>query len=305
MAPIAHPMLQPRVDLGPEDLEALAVTGFGPTCTPTLIKTGWKQFVTANIGVAMSANNNRILSANIFLLGKLHKSATECTAVSAARFWPNVDPKIELRFPFDKMHIFPFDASLQSGLVDSSAVEFEIYNTGTDLPMSPEDFKAAGGSSFTLRAFAHMTTAIWLKLQLVLYPLGKEALLDTFPFAHNVNFPGLLLVSKNVTMLPNSTKDYGLPFAPFLLKGNPDAPFPQAPSYELRAAISALLQTGVTPKLSKDATYLAAKWTKMKDLKEKAEDSLTSSSTSAATWPDALPSPSPSEDAEDSELEGM
>ena len=90
MAPIAHPMLQPRVDLGPEDLEALAVTGFGPTCTPTLIKTGWKQFVTANIGVAMSANNYRILSANIFL----HKSATECTAVSAARFWPNVERRL-------------------------------------------------------------------------------------------------------------------------------------------------------------------------------------------------------------------
>jgi len=305
MAPINHPQLQPKLDLSPLDLEKLSVNGLGTSCTPTLIKTGWKQLITANIGVALGADNSRILSANLFLLGKLHKHPTDYTAVSAAKYWPNVDPKIEIRFPLDKMDVFHFDATLQSGLVNCTAIDHEIYNTGTDLPMSPEDFRAAGGGAFTLRAFAHMTTAVWLKLQLVLYPMGKSALLETFPFAMNPWFPGLILVSKSITMLPHAPNDYGLPFSPFLLKGRPDAPFPQQSSFDLRSKISALLQTGITPKLSKDATYLNAKWKKMEELKERAEDSLSASSTAAATWPDALPSPEPGADPEDSESEGM
>lgn len=100
MAPIAHPKLQPKCDLSPDDMEALAVKGFGPSCIPTLLKTGWKQLVTATLGVSFAANNTRILATNLFLLGKLHKNPTECTTVAATKFWPSVDPRIELRFPF-------------------------------------------------------------------------------------------------------------------------------------------------------------------------------------------------------------
>jgi len=63
--------------------------------------------------------------------------------------------------------------------------------------------------------------------------------------------------------------------------------------------MSALLQTGVTPKMSKDASYLASKWQKLREL-----GSLSASSTVAATWPDALPSPDPESVQEGSDLEG-
>lgn len=301
--PITNPKFVPKLDLSPDDLESLTVTGLGTSCTPALLKTGWKKLATANIGVGFASDNSRILTTNLFLLGKLHKSSTECTTVSAAKFWPGVNQNIEIRLPLDNLNVFPFDASLQSGLVSSSAVEHEIFDTEKDLPVSPEDFRAAGGGGFTLRAFTHMTAGSWMKLQIALYPLAKDKLLETFPYASNILFPGLLLTSKNITVLPNATKDYGYPFYPFLQKGRPDIPFPQMPSFDLRSKIASLLQTGVAPKLAKDATYLAAKWEKLKELKEKGEDSLTSSTTTAAIWPDALPSPGPQGD--NSDLEGM
>ena len=68
MAPVTHPGLQPKLDLSSDDLEALSVNGFGPTCTPTLTKTGWKKLATGNIGIALASDNKRILSANLFLL---------------------------------------------------------------------------------------------------------------------------------------------------------------------------------------------------------------------------------------------
>jgi len=305
MAPVTHPGLQPKLDLSPDDLEALSVNGFGPTCTPTLMKTGWKKLATGNIGIALASDNKRILAANLFLLGRLHKLETDCLSVSAAKFWPGIDPKIELRFPFDKLDIFPFDSTLQSGLIDGSAAEHEIFNTSTGLPVSSADFIEAGGSGFTLRAFAHMTAGVWLKLQIVLYPMAKVKLLESFPFASNVDFPGLLLTSKSITMLPNATKDYGLPFYPFLLKGRPDASFPQMSTFDLRSKMAALLLTGSTPKLAKDAAYLGAKWDKLKDLGDKGEESLTCSSTSAPAWPDARPTPPLDSRDESSDLEGM
>lgn len=305
MAPIAHPKLQPKLDLSPDDLEALAVNGFGPSCTPTLIRTGWKQLATGNIGVALAADNKRVLSANLFLLGKLHKQETEYLAVSAAKFWPKVDQKIELRFPFDKLQIFPFDATMQSGLVDSTGVEHEVFNTGTNLPVTPEEFLEAGGSGFTLRAFTHMTSGAWLKLQIVIYPSGKSRLLETFPYALNPDFPALLLASKHITMLPNAAKDFGCPFYPFLLKGRGDSPFPQMTTFDIRSKMASLLQTGRTPKLAKDASYLNDKWERLKEKKETGEESLTGSSTAAALWPDALPSPALSPQEDGSDLEGM
>ena len=214
-----------------------------------------------------------------------------------------MDPKIELRLPLDKLQQFMFDATLHSGYVDSSAVPHEFVNTDTDSPVSLDEFKALGGSGFCLRAFTHMMTGIWLKLQIGIYPMAKADLMETFPYAKNVLFPGLQLVSRNISMLPSAKMDYGLPFLPFVQKGS-DAPFPQVSSFAIRTAMTALLQTGVTPKMSKDASYLANKWQKLRELGTKGEDSLTASSTAAATWPDALPSPDPDLVHEGSDLEG-
>lgn len=302
---VSHPRFEPRVDLTPENLESIAVNGLGSSCTPALIKTGWKKLATGNIGIALAADNARVLAANLYLLGRLHKAEHEFTAAPAAKIWPSLDPNIELRLPLDKLHQFLFDASLQSDYIDSSAIDHEFVNTDTDAPISAGEFKAMGGSGFCVRAFAHMTTGIWLKLQIGIYPLAKEDLLKTFPYARNPVFPGLQLVSKNITMLPNSPYDYGLPFLPFILKGS-DAPFPGTSSFALRSAMAALLQTGTAPKMSKDGSYLAAKWNKLKELgNEKGEASLTASSSPAATWPDARPSPPPRVSVDESDPEGM
>ena len=300
---ISHPSLTPKTDLSPDDMEMITVKGLGSSCIPGLLKSGWKNLATGTIGLNLAADNARVLTANLYLLGRLHKTDQECTSAPVSKFWPNMDPKIELRLPLDKLQQFMFDATLHSGYVDSSAVPHEFVNTDTDSPVSLDEFKALGGSGFCLRAFTHMTTGIWLKLQIGIYPMAKADLMETFPYAKNVLFPGLQLVSRNISMLPSAKMDYGLPFLPFVQKGS-DAPFPQVSSFAIRTAMTALLQTGVTPKMSKDASYLANKWQKLRELGTKGEDSLTASSTAAATWPDALPSPDPDLVHEGSDLEG-
>ena len=158
--PITHPKFVPKLDLSPDDLESLTVTGLGTSCTPALLKTRWKQLATANIGVRFGSDNSRILTTNLFLLGKLHKSSTECTTVSAAMFWPGVNQNIEIRLPLDNLNIFPFDPSLQSGLVSSSTVK-HFFDTGKDLPVSPEEFRAAG-AEVSPSSPPHRDQRLWL-----------------------------------------------------------------------------------------------------------------------------------------------
>ena len=301
---ISHPLLQPKTDLSPNDMELIAVNGLGSSCIPGLLRTGWKNLATGNIGLNMAADNTRVLAANLYLLGRLHKTDQECTSAPISKFWPNITSKIELRLPLNKLQQFSFDATMQSNYIDSSAIDHELVDTETNSPVSLDDFKSLGGSGFCLRAFAHMATGIWLKLQIGIYPMAKADLLETFPYAKNALFPGLQLVSRNISMLPSAKADYGLPFLPFVQKGS-DAPFPPVSSFAIRTAMTTLIQTGVTPKMSKDASYLASKWQKLEELGAKGEDSLTPSSTAAASWPDALPSPEPSTAHDESEHEGM
>jgi len=298
---ISHAKLTPKLDLGPEDLETLAVDGLGSACTPALEATGWKKLVTGIVGVTMGSDNARILSINFYLLGRLNESPNACTTVLAKKFWPGVKPSLELRFTFLDLNIFKFDSCLQSGLVDSSAINFEVYDPETTETLTVEQFRQAGGGLFCLRAYCHMTTAVYFKLSMVLYPEAKQALLETFPCARNAMFPGLKLLEQESAILPNADKLYGLPFYPFIIKGRRDAPFPEGTSFDLREKIGALLGTGCTPKIARDAEYLSSRWQKLLEKGDKAEDSLTKPSTAAATWPTTQPSPSPHPESRDQE----
>ena len=300
---ISHARLAPQLDLAPEDLEALAVDGLGSACTPALEATGWKKLVTGIIGVTLASDNARVLGINFYLLGRLHESPDACTTVLAKKYWPSAKPSLEIRFTFIDLNIFKFDSSLQSSLVDSSAVNFEVYDPETMETLTAEEFHEAGGGYFCLRAFCHMTTAVYFKLSMVLYPESKQTLLENFPYARNAMFPGLKLLEQESAILPNADKLYGLPFYPFILKGRRDAPFPQSTSFNLRDKIGALLKTGCTPKLARDAEYLATRWQRLSEKGDKGEDSLTKPSTTAAAWPTTQPSPSPQ--AERTDQEGM
>ena len=124
---ISHAKLTPRLDLAPEDLETLAVDGLGSAWAPVLEVTGWKKLVTGIVGMTMGSNNARILAITYYLLGRLNESPNACTKVLGKKFWPGAKPSLEIRFTFLNLNIFKFDSTLQSGLVDSSAINFEVY----------------------------------------------------------------------------------------------------------------------------------------------------------------------------------
>ena len=288
----------PLVDLGPDDLNQLAVPGFGRPSQATLKRHGWNGGCAGTVGLALAADNWRVLSANFYLLGPLHESPTAYTALKAQKIWPAAPAGWELRLPLNDLSVFRFDGSLQSGFVSSQALEFEVFDTAINSTVPGDQVKKDGGGDFSLRALAFMTTAIYFKVQILILPLGAEVVNEQFSFALDKRFPGLKLASFETSLLPNAAKKFGLSFYPLLQKGDCDAPFPQSPSFPLREAVSKLLQTGATAKVMGDLAKLEAK---LKKLREKGTDELSHPATPAPRWPDAQPSPSPDQSDENSE----
>lgn len=288
---------EPLVDLGPDDLSELSVPGFGQPSQPTLRRHGWNGGCAGIVGLALAADNLRVLSANFYLLGSLHDTPTAYTALKTQKIWPSSPASWELRLPLNELAVFRFDGSLQSGHVSSQALDFEVFDTAGNVTVPGDQVKRDGGGEFSLRALAHMTTSIYFKVTILILPLAAEAVNERFPFAKDTRLPGLKLASFEASLLPNASKKYGLAFLPLLQKGDASAPFPQAPSFGLREACCKLLQSGATAKVLGDVTRLEAK---LKRLDEKGAEELTSPTTPAPRWPDAKPSPSPEQQEETS-----
>ena len=284
---IAGEKLKPRTDLEPADLERLAVDSFGADCWTMLRKTGWQDLAAAFVGLSLAADNKRVLLTNFFLVGRLHKDESTFTAVKANKYWPKVPASVELRLRLDNLHVFRFDGKLQSSLVPSETLTFELFDVEKKQQLKFAEFKELGGSDFTMRIFAQMTTVIWCKLTFAILPYNKEALLDNFPYAKNPLFPWMRIDSAEVSILPNADKLYGLPFVPFLLKGTKDEQFPAFSSFDFRQKIASLLQSGLAPRIVPDALKLEAKLRKLES-SDNPEGALVPGGTPALVWPDAL-----------------
>ena len=289
---------KPQVDLGPEDLDSLVVQGFGKVSEPTLRNFGWTGGCAGTIGITLAADNKRILATDFYLCGSLHDDASATTTCKATKFWPEVPPSWELKLPFEDLSVFRFDGNLQSALVASEGLKFSVFDTESNATISMDEFKEAGGSHFTLRAFVHMTTSIWFKVQLLIMPVPKDSIIDRFACALNPAFPGLKLTFFDAPLLPNAVKKYGLAFYPLLQKGNTAANFPAMSSFNMRNSISKLLQTGKTAKCLSDQPRLLAR---LRNIEETGLDALSAPTTTAPKWPDAQPSPTPQEPQGESE----
>jgi hypothetical protein len=304
MRTITSTTFTPKLDLSPATLEKYAVNGLGEACTPTLKKHGWTDGTAGGIiGIALGTDNLRVLSANLFLLGRVHPGLEDCTKRLAALYWPKAKPSIELRLPFDDIKAFRFDGTMQSNLVDGSVISHEFYDNENKVPLTDAEFASAGGGPFTLKAFCHMKDKLWCSLSISIFPKSKEELLTGFPYANDNNFPGLNLLTVDIKLMPNSPEDYGLAFIPLLQKGDKETPFPLAANFAIRSSVASLLQTGRTPKFARDITSLLNKWTKLEGLGDKAKDSLMAPTTQAKLWPNALPSPA--QDLDDTGNNGM
>lgn len=304
MRTITSNSFTPKLDLSSEILEKYAVNGFGESCTPTLRSHGWTDATAGGIlGLTLGSDNLRVLAANLYLLGGIHAGPEDVTKRLATLYWPKVKPTIELRLPLNDLKKFRFDGTLQSDLLDSSLINHEFVDSETKASLSPDQFAEAGGSGFTLKAFCHMKDKLWFSLALVLFPLPKEELLETFPYAADNCFPGLNLLSVDVKLMPNAPDEYGLAFMPLLMKGNREGVFPKGICFAIRDKASSLLQTGRTPRFARDITSLLNKWKKLEGLGDKAQDSLVPPTTPAKAWPSALPSPD--QPGGEAEPEGM
>ena len=294
---ISGERLKPKTDLLPADLDPLEVESFGPPCARVLRKTGWRDLAAAFVGLTLGPDNRRVLLTNFFLIGRLHEDETQVTSLKASKFWPKIADSIELRIPFNDLGVFTFDGGLQSALVASEALDHEFYDTEKDVTVPDDEFVKLGGGGFTMRAFAQMTTSSWCRVTFALLPISKDILVDSFPYCLNTLFPWMKAEIKEIAILPNADKLYGLPFYPLIHKGRREEAFPVFPTFEWREKVAMLLQTAVSPRLVPDGLKLLTKLKKLKDLGEGAEGSLVPGSNPAKPWPAALPSPVLEEDS--------
>ena len=162
--------------------------------------------------------------------------------------------------------IFAFHQGLSSDLVDSGKISFSIRKDGTDSALDTEDLTALGFDGFSLKLIVVPTAEIWAKFSLVLFPLGKAALLRKFPLAGDQRFPGLLLDSGHCRLSPGQgdilpQADWGNPILPILLSSTQfsDASgFP--PSKDLRVGLATLLRRARRPVIKRDRATLAITW---------------------------------------------
>lgn len=256
---IASAYFNPAVPLSADAAEDLAVAGLGTSCLRDLKNRGWLGLATGFIGIPFFSDNRRLQDAKFFLAGNPHAD-DEGLTFKAKKLFQNADKELTITFKFHDLSLFDFRSSLVSQYRDASDCNWTAAHPSKEDELSLQEFYDLGGCDFSVRAFALMTTKIYFNLYLVLYPRGVDDLFSEFPFAADSGFPGQLLVSYSIPLLPNADIRWGLAFFPFLLKGDAKKPFSPNLSFPIREAVACLLQTGVAPTLADSKESLLKAW---------------------------------------------
>ena len=280
---ISSTYFKPIAQLTSQITEDLSVKGLGSACLPDLKDRGWTGLAAGYIGIPFYSDNKRLQDAKFFLAGNPHGDE-EYLQFKAKKFFQNADPDLTIAFKFKDLSLFEFGSTLTSDYRDSSDVNWAAFHPSKELDLSLPEYSDLGGCDFSIRAYAIMTTKIYFNLYIMIYPRGEDSLFLEFPRAAEPGFPGQLVVTYSIPLLPNADIRYGLAFYAFLLKGDPKREFAKDLSFPVRNAISSLLQTGLAPNSADSKESLLKLWEPL------AGEKGTTAAISASTpflWPDA------------------
>ena len=259
---ISDPGFRGGDELSHEQWRALETTNSADS-PRRLLKT-WTETVVGFLCCHL-ANDCLSIDQMIFSLSGRLFSDSDGLQLNASKFW-EVNDHLTFEIPAFDSSIFTFrGGTLTSELLDHSQLRVAWYQDGE--PLSPEEREDAGIPGFCLRFYATPNAATWFSISIILYPLPRAALLDTFPCSVNPAFPGLRLYSANHCYLGFPTKQLfpslnaGSPIMPCILANGEWEDNPTNPStQDLITAMAKTLRTATSPVAKKNLKNLIERW---------------------------------------------
>ena len=234
-------------------------------------------------------DNRRIANLNFHLLGMLGED-TDGINTNCNKFW-DVEENMKLHIaPFDTK-VFQFKSgTLVSELLDSSALETTWTKDGA--PLSEQDRLAAGIKGFSLRFFVMPNQPTWASVSILLFPIPKAELQQTFPLSSNPSFPGMTLYSAKFCSLGFAADqvfknhNFGTPLLPCIIPGGEWDALPTNPTTpSLLQAIAKTLRATWKPVGKANAKALKKKWDEL----ALAGESALKEEAPAFIWPEPSP----------------
>ena len=237
-----------------------------PTDAPRHLLDAWEGKLMGFCSMTLDNNNASILNARFNLAGTLWDQKDH--TVGAHRLWEDVENGTTLSFPALNTNIFTFNSgTLVSDLIGHEQIKhaWRVDNNAADT-----------GKEFTIRAYVAPSEEFWATLWLILYPLAKQELLDSYPLAANSSFPGLKLASLHFRLGLQSSAilgdiQWGSPLVPAIVSPS-DWTANQAPpsTAALRQAMASTLRTAIRPEIKKNHATLLTRWNEIADQGERA-----------------------------------
>jgi hypothetical protein len=105
---------------------------------------------------------------------------------------------------------------------------------------------------------------VMIKYTLLLFPLGRERLLEKFPAAKEAAWPGLVMLEGECMLLAQPSAAWGSPAWPLLLTGTAlERQAQLSDGDELRAAMGAVMANAAAPESSRAVKSLLTRWRKL------------------------------------------
>ena len=225
---------------------------------PRSLLTTWNGKIFGFTSAQLSNDNKTINNLTFHLAGTLWEPKGQ--TISANRFW-DLEPGTSLHFPTLNTNAFAFSqGKLVSNYIGHQEITHEWKKDGASVQMFRD---------FCLRAFVAPFEEHWANLWILLYPLGKSELLESYSLAEHAGFPGIQVCDVEIpfgfdssALLPDTA--WGSPIAPAVLAGASwDDHNCPPPTEALKRALADTLRTATKPEKKRDFSTLLPRWTEI------------------------------------------
>ena len=237
-----------------EDLKILSIEGPADIFDKVNV---WESTPVIALVVKLNNDNSEITDCDPVVTGDFFEEGRR--VVTANNFWPD-SKGVAISLGKIPGSAFTFSGSLQSNLIDSSALDV-TYTLNGEATTKDE----LGIPGFSIRLFLTPADPKWVRFYLMLYPLPLDKLVAAQPLSCNPKFPGYKAYYGDIILGPRSSlllkKNFGCPVAPMIVRGSPDPVLSSIiTAKKLTAAVAATLRTAVKPEINKVVSVLSKRW---------------------------------------------
>jgi hypothetical protein len=256
-------------EIDPGECAKLEVRNTASEVESALSEFGWTGGPAACVVLTLSADNKKVEKGNFVVVGAFSDFKEEITKI-----WPGSSDGVLLRIKFKTATVFQFtEGGLTSNLTHQDNTEHAFYaqtDDGAPEVILEAEYPDYGIGEFCTKLVCNVSKnssvrdGIVIKYTLLLFPLGKEDLLEKYPAAKEAAWPGLVVLEGECPLMVRPTAAWGSPAWPLLQTGTSLERQPQLPSgEELRAAMGAVMANATAPESSRTAKSLLSRWKKL------------------------------------------